>query len=369
MLRWALLILSAPVFAAGLGPFSQVSDVGIVSRPVAASYDAKLGTLTMSAGGENIWGTRDAFGFAWKKMSGDLALGARVEFRGAGAQPHRKAGLMLRQSLAPDSAYADLVVHGNGLTSLQWRDTTGGPTHEIQCAQRAPAALKLEKRGSVVIVSLANPEGIFDKVGCSVRIAALKGAVYAGLALCAHDTAAYETADFKHVTVGIPGARPDTRIASIEILDLESLSRRTIYHSATALEAVSFTKTGAAICYRDDRQLQRFGLDGTQEPVAIGIESAADCETLYAPGVTPAQLPGQSKGRASMPRRSPDGLTIVYLQGAVRDDAADYVLLSVPAAGGEPRELAQFHGGKEALGSSPWSADGKSIVFVSREAD
>ena len=74
-----------------------------------------------------------------------------------------------------------------------------------------------------------------------------------------------------------------------------------------------------------------------------------------------------AKGHASTPRRSPDGLTIAYLLGAPRD--GDYTLMSIPAGGGEPRELARFHGGDEALGSSPWSGDGKRLVFVSLEAD
>lgn len=369
MLRWMVAICFVPAaFGAGLGPFTQVSDVGSVSQPARAEFESKLGTLTMSAGGENIWGTHDAFGYAWKQMHGDVALSARVEFHGAGAQPHRKAGLMLRASLAPDSAYADLVVHGNGLTSLQYRETTGGPTHEIQCAQLAPSALKLEKRGDIMIVSLANAEGIYEKMGCSIRVA-LKANFYAGLVLCAHDPAGYETADFKHVTLGIAGDRGDTRISSIEILDLETLERRMVYHSATPLSAVSFTKSGDAVCYRDEGVLNRFKLDGSEMPVAVGAENVADCETAYVPGVTPAQLPKQARGHPTFPRRSPDGLTIAYLVGALRDDSADFTLLSIAANGGEPRELAHFHSGAEALGSSPWSGDGKRLVFASREAD
>src|SRR3954464_841263 len=154
----ALLVLgmTAPALAGTLGPFTQASDVGAVSKPLAAGYEPATGTFTLSAGGENLWGTRDAFGFVWKQMRGDVAIGARIELQGTSAQEHRKAGVMLRQSLAPDSVYADLVVHGSGLTSLQYRDVAGGPTHEIQCSQRAAAILKLEKRGDAMIVSLAN---------------------------------------------------------------------------------------------------------------------------------------------------------------------------------------------------------------------
>ena len=38
---------------------------------------------------------------------------------------------MIRQSLDPDSAYADAALHGDGLTSLQFRPTAGGETLEV----------------------------------------------------------------------------------------------------------------------------------------------------------------------------------------------------------------------------------------------
>ncbi len=85
-------------------------------------------------------------------MKGDASIGARIRFMGKSAQPHRKAGVMFRQSLAPDSVYADVVIHGDGLTSLQYRAVAGGPTREIQCAQEAPTAVRLEKRGDYLQV-------------------------------------------------------------------------------------------------------------------------------------------------------------------------------------------------------------------------
>ncbi len=39
---------------------------------------------------------------------------------------------MVRQSLDADSPYADIALHGSGLTSLQYRDSKGAHTHEIQ---------------------------------------------------------------------------------------------------------------------------------------------------------------------------------------------------------------------------------------------
>ena len=98
---------------------------------------------------------------------------------------------MFRQSLAPDSAYVDVVVHGDGLTSLQFRTEAGGPTREMQCARQAPTAVRLEKRGDYVLLQLADINGKFEASGCTIKIV-FKGVFYAGLAVCAHDNKAFE---------------------------------------------------------------------------------------------------------------------------------------------------------------------------------
>src|SRR6267143_2097152 len=75
---------------------------------------------------------------------------ARAQTGAAGGNPHRKACLMLRQSLDADAAYADAALHGDGLTSLQSRETKGALTREIQSNLSAPKRLRLEKRGKYV---------------------------------------------------------------------------------------------------------------------------------------------------------------------------------------------------------------------------
>jgi len=51
----------------------------------------------------------------WKRISGDVTITADVRFIGTGAVDHRKAVLMVRQNLNPDSAYADVSLHGESL--------------------------------------------------------------------------------------------------------------------------------------------------------------------------------------------------------------------------------------------------------------
>ena len=88
--------------ASALGIFQNHADIGTVLHPGSAKYDAAHGAYTLTGSGENIWFTGDAFQFVWKQVSEDIALTADVEFPEPGGNPHRKAVLMIRQSLDAD---------------------------------------------------------------------------------------------------------------------------------------------------------------------------------------------------------------------------------------------------------------------------
>src|ERR1700682_5516937 len=118
--------------AAPTGMFESHADVGSVLHPGTLEYDPAQGIYTLGGSGENVWSTADAFHFVWKKVTGDASLAADISFTSKGGNVHRKAVLMVRQNLEADSAYADVALHGNGLTALQYRDEKGAVTHEIQ---------------------------------------------------------------------------------------------------------------------------------------------------------------------------------------------------------------------------------------------
>ena len=84
--------------AAAVGIFEGHGDVGTVLHAGASEYDAAGHSYTLTGSGENMWFNSDDFQFAWKKLSGDVALTADISFAGKGGNAHRKAVLMLRQS-------------------------------------------------------------------------------------------------------------------------------------------------------------------------------------------------------------------------------------------------------------------------------
>src|SRR5260370_9773751 len=116
-------------------PFGLVeglADVGKVNQSGSGVYDDEKGEYTIAGSGTNMWGDHDEFHFVWKRMSGNFILTARAGFIGKGVEAHRKIGWIIRQGLETDSGQVSAVVHGDGLTSLQFRRSKGIVTEEIK---------------------------------------------------------------------------------------------------------------------------------------------------------------------------------------------------------------------------------------------
>ena len=100
-------------------------------------------------------GAADEFHFVWKRMNGDFILRARVELLGKGVDPHRKMGLIVRGGPDADAPYADAAVHGDGLTSLQFRKTKGAITEQIVADVKGADVIQLERKGTTYTFSAA----------------------------------------------------------------------------------------------------------------------------------------------------------------------------------------------------------------------
>ena len=208
------LLISASGYSEDLGLFDNQIDVGKATHAGSASFDPSSRSYSIAGGGENMWFTNDAFHFVWTRVSGDFALQAAIEWLGAGGNPHKKACLIARQTLAPDAPYVDVAVHGDGLVSLQYRELPAGPTREIQAiagqSPRVPAArLALERQGEIFFISTmaatdtsvgtgATHPPTLQPSGAFFRLQ-LTDPLYVGLAVCAHDDSRLEKARFSHV--------------------------------------------------------------------------------------------------------------------------------------------------------------------------
>ena len=181
-----------------LGIFTGEGNVGQTPPGGKAQYDPAKGEYRITGGGANVWYAADAFYFVWKKSSGDMTLTADVQWMGTSKAEHRKAVLMIRQSLDAGSAYADAVSHGNGLTSLQFRGAANEQTYQIMTQIEGTVRLRIERKASRFTMFAGKPGEELKPVG-PVEYISLTDPVYVGLGVCSHDANTLETAVFSNV--------------------------------------------------------------------------------------------------------------------------------------------------------------------------
>src|SRR5258708_5556519 len=331
--------IAAAGAGAAAGIFEGHGDVGTVLHPGAVEFDAAKGSYTIAGSGENMWLASDAFQFAWKKMSGDVTLTADISFLGKGVNEHRKAVLMVRQSLDADSPYADVAVHGRGLTSLQYREEKGSTTHEIQANISAPKRVRIEKRGAYFSLWLADGSGEFRPAGGSTRIA-LKEPFYVGIGVCSHDKDVMEKAVFSNVDLKAAesaAAASSTLYSTLEIITVASTDRRAIYVAPERFEAPNWMPDGRTLLFNRSGPIEKIpAAGGTPQFIDTGF--ATRCNNDH--GI------------------SPDGTQLVISDSSQEEHRS--LVYIVPIGGGTPRRITQkspsyWHGG---------SPDGKTLAFV-----
>ncbi len=182
-----------------LGLFETAADVGNPELKGSSAYDAAKNEYRLSGAGDNMWAKADQFQFLHKKLSGNARISATMQFVGTGAVAHRKAGIMMRKTLDGNSPYVDAVVHGDGLTAIQVRETVDDISRGFRFPVVGPARFALERRGSVYSMWLGKPDGSFVELG-SIQ-APVAGEVYAGLFVCSHNVKIAESAIFSDVTI------------------------------------------------------------------------------------------------------------------------------------------------------------------------
>ncbi len=233
-----------------------------------AEFDPAKQQYRITSGGENIWARSDAFHYAWKKVSGDIDLQAEVAFEGGIRETHRKAILMIRQTLEPDSPYVDIAVHGDGLTSLQWRATPGGLTLEtrssvmgLKSGLRGPRRIRIERRSDTFEVFAADEGEPLNSIR-ALRLV-LRDPVYVGLGVASHDAKRLETADFTNVEFRNQPERHIIR-SKLSIYDLGTRSVKVIYTADKRFEAPNWSPDGKYLLFNAEGGLWRLPLNGSE---------------------------------------------------------------------------------------------------------
>ncbi|PWT92358.1 MAG: biopolymer transporter TolR [Blastocatellia bacterium] len=323
-----------------LGAFGGQTDVGSPVHSGGASYDTENQEYTIEGSGTNMWAVRDEFHFVWQRLTGNFILTANARFISKGVEEHRKIGWIVRSNLDADAAQASVVLHGNGLTSLQFRRTKAGNIEEKISSIKAPNVLQLERRGNRYIMSVAQFGETFTSDEVSLD---LGEEVYVGLFVCSHNKDVTEKAAFNNVRITVPANENfvpyrDYIGSNLEIMDVATGGRKTIYTAKDSFQAPNWTKDGRALIYNRNGRLYRFDLkNNIPEPIDTGFAINNNNDHVL----------------------SFDG-KMLAISNHSKDDGNASIVYTVPVAGGTPRRVTSngpsyLHG---------WSPDAKFLVYT-----
>lgn len=333
-----------------LGVFESASDVGPIQLAGGSYYDPATGHYRLKGAGDNMWFGKDAFHFLWKKTSGDFILDADVEWIGRGNHEHRKAGLSIRETLDSGSRHVSAEYHaGDGLMSMQYRMEPDSMTLEQSSRDRHLSVMRLEKRGNIIQMFACKPGDLLQQVG-EIELPFDSTSFYLGLFVCSHDSNTVEEAIFKNVRLTVP-AKPDFIPyqdyigCRLEILDIESGSRKIIYESQTPFEAPNWSPDGSFLVVNSQGKLYRIPPEGG---------ALTEIDTDF------ATSNNNDHGF------SPDGKMLALSHHAQdRPAGRNSIIYTVPVEGGVPTQITEnspsyWHG---------WSPDGKTLIYTANRSD
>jgi TolB protein len=280
----------------------------------------------------------------------------------------------------------DVAIHGDGLTSLQFRRTAGGITEQIVSPVKAADVIQLERQGRTYRMSVARFGEPFTR--SEIVDFDLGDQVYVGLFVCSHNPAVSERAVFRNVRIVVPPKADwvpyrDYIGSNLEVMDVETGHRKVLHTSPISLQAPNWTLDGRALIYNSEGRLYRFDL-ATRDVAEIdtgfatrnnndhvlsfdgkmlGISHhSADDEgrsviyTLPATGGAPRRVTGNSP--SYLHSWSPDGRSLLYTGGR----GGEYDIYRIAAEGGEEVRLTTATGVDD---GSEYSPDGQWIYFNS----
>ncbi len=163
------------------------------------------GLYTMTALGTDIWDDADEFHFAYKELSGAGAIMAKVESL-ENTDPWAKAGVMIRDTLEPDSANVAVFITPENGVRFQFRNKAGNDTdRNFAEGVTAPQWVKMERSAGGFVKAFYSADGsTWTLLGMGAI--SMKMPVYIGLAVTSHDIDTVCEAKFSNVSF------PDTSV-------------------------------------------------------------------------------------------------------------------------------------------------------------
>ncbi|MHA7112502.1 TolB family protein [Sunxiuqinia elliptica] len=253
------------------GIFDNNKDIGSPKLEGHATYDSSTQTYSLKGAGYNIWFGRDEFNYLYNQLEGDFILTANFAFTQNGGNPHRKVGWMVRASEEEHAPHCSAVIHGDGLTSMQWRPLKGAwmrpQLDEITAPKPNYQILQLERSGQEFIFRAAHPGEPLQTIGIQKR-SELPDKLLAGLFICSHDSSILEEAKVWNVRIDQPvpndynpgengwlGCR-------LETINVFTGHRKVVFEKADRFEAPNWMPDGTKLLFNMEGSLYTIPVEG-----------------------------------------------------------------------------------------------------------
>jgi TolB protein len=287
-MRHKLIILSLLLTSSAMaqnnpvGIFQYDTDIGNPKNPGSAVYDATNQEYTVKGSGYNIWFARDEFHYTFNKIKGDFILTANFSFVGKGTEAHRKTGWMLRGSTDEGSLQISGVLHGDGLTVMQWRNFNGAemkdPEDEIFAPDSNYQVLQIERAGKIIFMRAAHTGETLQTIG-SYEMTNLPDEILAGLFVCSHNPDVTEAVKIYNVRIDKPVAdnynpgREGNVGCRLETMNVFDGRRKVIFEKQGRFEAPNWMPDGKKLLFNMDGLLFTIPVTGG-EPVKLNTDFA-----------------------------------------------------------------------------------------------
>ncbi len=197
------------------------------------------GTYTVKSTGADIYNNADEFHFAYREVaSGACSIIAKVESLD-NTDPFAKAGIMIRNSLEPDSVNVALLITTENGIRYQRRFTADDATErEFDPNVAAPYWVKLQRTAGGLVRSFYSPDNVTWKQ-FTLKTATMQNPIYVGLAVTSHNVDAVCQATFSDVSFPGTNVSPQWNHQDIGII-------------SNAPESMYVVLNGSAIVYHED---------------------------------------------------------------------------------------------------------------------
>lgn len=400
-----IILFTPSILLAQIGQFETALDIGEPKKKGSSAYDANRQTYTIKGGGSNIWFNHDEFHFLFKEVKGDFIATANFELVGnENGNAHRKTGWMLRENTDHDAKSVNTCIHGDGLVVMQWRLMRGAymrdPEEEIFFPKQyfGESIIQFERKGAYLTMRMAHPGEPLEEVG-SAYFPDLNKELLLGLYSLAHDPDDIQEVKVWNVRISTPlepNWHPNRLVKTIshdgvkygsrvEVLDLKTGDRKVILESDEHVSSATFAGNSHVILQKGGKSynvpVNGGKLNEIPTATLANMKQSDGDYTYYTKGKNSTNQIWRKKGDKEMqmthglehiwnPYLSPDGKYLAYLSMSNMSNPSDLAAFQkatikvMPTDGGAPKTVAYIFGGKGSFEKYAWSADGKSLVFV-----